>query len=111
MDALSLAVASSTIQITSFTPNNDILTLPQLYYLEKNNYISVTNRKCSKRKCSEFLQFFPSKKNKAEGYTARCNKHKRHESSIKAGSFFAQHKMAISKQIYIKDHLSFMSRI
>ena len=98
---LSIAAASSTIQITSFTPTTDILTLPQLYYLENNKYISVTNRKCKKRKCDEFLQFYRSDRNKADGYTARCNKHKRQQPSIKEGSFFAQHKMAISKQIYI----------
>jgi hypothetical protein len=107
MDALSIAAASSTVQITSFTPTTDILTLPQLYYLQNNNYINVTSRKCNKRKCDEFLQFFRSNKNKADGYVARCNNHKRYELSIKESSFFAQHRMAISKQIYIIDHLSF----
>jgi hypothetical protein len=106
MEALNVAIASDSIEITSFIPTKVILTLPQLYYLQKHNYINVTNRKCNKRKCEEYLQFCPSKRNKADGYTARCNKHKRYELSIKDNSFFAQHKISISKQIYIIDHLS-----
>ena len=52
MEALNVAIASDSIEITSFIPTKVILTLPQLYYLQKHNYINVTNRKCNKRKCN-----------------------------------------------------------
>jgi hypothetical protein len=106
MDDLVLASEATIVHITSFTPYNTILTWPQIYFLENNNFINVTGRKCLKRSCELPLQFVESKRFKSDGFGAQCKKHKRTDYSIREGSFFSKHKMAIAKQIYIIDHLA-----
>jgi hypothetical protein len=106
MESLLVATESSSLVIPDFGGINTVLTPAKLCFLEKNNFLNVTRTVCGKRSCKQHLEFVPSKRNKADGYVARCSKHPRYIRSIREGSFFTKHKIAISKQLYIMDHLA-----
>src|SRR5438309_2328607 len=97
MDDLTLAIESSSITYTDFTPHST-LTFPQIIFLDSSKFLNITRRLCKRGNCNSKQKLFVSKKKyKLDGYESRCPIHSRHRESIRKYSFFYKSRLSIPK--------------
>ena len=96
--------SSSDVPLLHIAPLTTV-TVPFLRELEQGGLLRLSDIPCthqynSGRQCDKMLELQPSTKYKMDGHALVCPVHGRHH-SVRAGSWFAAHRLPLSELLYI----------